>query len=311
MNALWKIGVLAFWLLTQQALFIIHAQESAIYAEQFTVREGLILVKATVEERTGTFIFDTGAPTLVLNAHHFEGQQTDWTAQSINGEITIQEKVVQKFSWGNITKRRLRAFVSDLSHLEKALQQPILGLIGYEIIRSQEICLDYENRRILQYKPNFSGLHRYETPKEILSFELLAHLPVIKAEINQHQLHLGLDTGAESNLLGANPKVHLIRQNLADTITQELRGLDQRVNNSQATVVRYTSIDENAFLDMKYVFTDLSHLQRDQSIDGLLGFPFFSACKISINYRKQKIYIWESYDRCRLNTALLKTLQKG
>jgi len=301
MKARWNTVVLAFWLL----LPLVSAQQSDIYVEKFAVREGLILVTAAVDGQPGTFIFDTGAPTLVLNSRLFDGQPSEWTAEGINGQVHIQEKVIKRFKWGNITKRRLRVVVSNLTHLEKTLRHPLMGLIGYEIIRSQEICLDYENQRIIQYKTNMSGLHRYQEPKEVLDFELFAHLPVITAEIDQHQLRLGLDTGAEANLLGANPKAQLIKQNLSETRTEELRGMNHRVDEIQATVVRYTSIDKNTFLNMKYVFTDLSHLRQGQQhkIDGLLGFPFFSACKISINYRKQKIYIWEGYDRCQLDAT--------
>jgi len=310
MNARWNIAVLAFWLF----LPFVNAQQSDIYVEKFAVREGLILVTATVDGQPGTFIFDTGAPTLVLNSRLFDGRPSEWTAEGVNGQVRIQEKIVKRFEWGNITKRRLHAVVSDLTHLESALRHPISGLIGHEIIRSQEICLDYEHQRIIQYKTNMAGLHRYQAPKEVLDFELFVHLPVITAEINQHQLRLGLDTGAEANLLGANPKAKLIRQNLRETRTEELRGMNHQIDEIQATVVRYTSIDQNTFENMKYVFTDLSHLQQNdqEAIDGLLGFPFFSACKISINYRKQKIYIWEGYDRCQLDATVRgRNWQKG
>ncbi len=301
MNARWNTVVLAFWLL----LPLVNAQQSDIYVEKFAVREGLILVTATVDGQPGTFIFDTGAPTLILNSRVFKGHPSEWTAEGVNGQVHIQEKVIKRFEWGNISKRRFHAVVSDLTHLEKALRHPLMGLIGYEVIRSQEICLDYETQQIIQYKTKMAGLHRYQKPREILDFELFAHLPVITAEIDQHQLRLGLDTGTEANLLGTNPKAKLIRQNLNKTRTEELRGMNHRVDEIQATIVRYTSIDQNTFENMKYIFTDLSHLQRNnqEAIDGLLGFPFFSACKISINYRKQKIYIWKGYDRCQLESS--------
>ena len=46
---------------------------------------------------------------------------------------------------------------------------------------------------------------------------------------------------------------------------------------------------------MKYLFIDLSHLASDSGmhLDGLLGYPFFSKARMSINYKLRKIYIWE------------------
>ena len=45
---------------------------------------------------------------------------------------------------------------------------------------------------------------------------------------------------------------------------------------------------------MKCIVKDMMHLNRTlrTKLDGLLGFEFLKQYKISINYRKNEMYIW-------------------
>ena len=80
-----------------------------------------------------------------------------------------------------------------------------------------------------------------------------------------------------------------------NTIEGELQGVDQEVKKVMTSTISETLVKGLPFADMKYLFTDLSHLKKESSlyIDGLLGYPFFKQEKMSINYQEKKIYIWE------------------
>jgi hypothetical protein len=56
-----------------------------------------------------------------------------------------------------------------------------------------------------------------------------------------------------------------------------------------------TKIGGLNFLDMRFIFSDISHLPNlvENEVDGLLGFPFFKSGKFSVNYANLTISIWE------------------
>ena len=74
------------------------------------------------------------------------------------------------------------------------------------------------------------------------------------------------------------------------------RGADQKDFLVTAANISATSINDETFEDMEYLFKDVQHI-RDighKKFDGLLGHPFIEACgRVSINYKKKQIYVWD------------------
>ena len=71
-----------------------------------------------------------------------------------------------------------------------------------------------------------------------------------------------------------------------------------------SAIVKSTSIDELEYRNMEYLFADISHLNEGQDqMDGLLGFPFLSKEKISINFKTNKICIWDEFPEFRQTYA--------
>jgi len=286
----WTPIVTAIWWSLSVCTPAAFSQTADIENINFETQNGFILVQATLDNQAGTFILDTGSPTLVLNDRHFTGTSSDWQANGINGKVAVQELLVKKWRWGQIEHKHIIAVVTDLQHLEQAVQRPILGLIGYEMIRKHELYFDYQNRIIRQYEARRSALHEQHQPDAVIPFDLQWHLPVIRATIGKEELLLGLDSGTEANLLHQQNKRLLAKEQLGYVRPELLQGLDQKLERTTTATVKCTAIEQNEFVNMKYVFTDLSALRQayDLPIDGLLGFPFWSACKLSINYRKQE-----------------------
>ena len=53
-------------------------------------------------------------------------------------------------------------------------------------------------------------------------------------------------------------------------------------------------IGNKKYSNMEFSFADLSAFDTPGGfeLDGILGFPFLSSGKFSINYKKKKIYLW-------------------
>ena len=260
----------------------------------FQLKEGLILVKASVDGQTGLFILDTGAPCLILNARRFEVEESEDQIVSVSQNVVTKEKVVAQFFWDCIEKKHFKAIAIDLTHLEQSLGSPILGLIGYEMIQKNEILIDYDQQKIEQYPTRKSILHESEKASLSIPFEMSGHLPMFSVEIEDYVLHLAFDSAAESNMLDFVYKEKLSSENDPKLII--FRGADQKDFLVTAANISATSINDKTFEDMEYLFKDVQHI-RDighKKFDGLLGHPFIEACgRVSINYKKKQIFVWD------------------
>jgi hypothetical protein len=267
---------------------------SEVCQSDFLLKEGLILVEANVNQRSGLFILDTGAPCLILNTRHFEAQPSEDQVMSANETISTQEKTVDDFWWGCIEKRFFKAVAIDLYHLEQALDTQVLGLIGYEMIRKHEILIDYNEKVIAHYPAKKSELHATQMASLNIPFEMSAHLPIVSAEIENYVLHLAFDSASETNMLA-----HDYQQKLSTEIDPKLiifRGADQRDILVTAVNILSTYIGDERFQNMEYLFKDVQKIREvgHNKFDGLLGHPFIEACgRLSINYKKKQIYVWD------------------
>ncbi|MEL6923344.1 MAG: pepsin/retropepsin-like aspartic protease family protein, partial [Bacteroidota bacterium] len=260
------------------------------------VRRGFILSEAFVDGQKGIFIIDTGAPQLVLNTSTHAATHSK-NAAGIAANMEIGSTTVKSFDWSGLHLKTPEVLLVDLSHLEATLQLPIMGLIGYDVLKDHELLIDYENSIAQLYASKRVVFHESEITE--IPFSLDGHLPVIEAEINGHKLKLGLDTGSESNLLDKAYAKKIMAQSDAASEVVEIRGLDQQITRSYAFQVAATRMHGASFNDMRYLAYPLAAkcaaFQID--IDGLLGFPFFQQGKFSIDYRQQKIYFFHPADR--------------
>lgn len=263
------------------------------YSLPFELVRNMIHVKARLDNTPQRFVFDTGAPCLVLN-----GIPTRGTSDGIGsgGPVTVEYLEAANFAWLPTDRSRPVTIRVDLHHLEELAGVPISGLIGFDLFKDREVYLNYEQQRLLFLPSGENELHRNQKPVYALPFELADHLPVIHVRIDGKELRLALDTGAAASVL-RRERVNALP---ADRVTwrekRNLQGLDRKVE-----TVRTFSIDQ---LDWRNgpVLKDLLFLESDLSafdhpdyprIDGILGYDFFQRFKLSIDYPGRKIYIWQ------------------
>ena len=263
-----------------------------VVSAAFEVREGLILVEGAMNGESGYFIFDTGAPMMVVNQRDIINDSKQLAAAGITTNFAAQLMQIKSFHWANIEHKNLAAVAIDISHLEQAAGKRILGLIGYEVLKAYEVFFDYANSVIRLFPARNNALHANFEPVSEIKFKTKDHLPVLDIEIGGQSYRMGLDSGSEVNLLAAPIQQELPTAQINGLRREEIQGVDQVVHPVIATLISNTKVAERDFTKMKYLFTDMSHLE-DLNIDGLLGFPFFSQYKCSINYRKGKVYLWE------------------
>lgn len=271
--------------------------QSKIYVNNrntpFEVIRGMIYVKGHLNNVEGNFILDTGAPTLVVNKK--EHLLASTSASSIAGTFSVSSLKVEQFSWAGTEQTKMDALAVDISHLEKASNREILGLIGYNSLKNYELYIDAQQKHLSLHKANKNVLHKVAKPLFEIPFVLNDHLPVITVVIGAQKIRLGLDTGAAVNVLDASLMQEIPNHLLENIHKEEMQGVDQVIITIEAATLKQTQIEDASFDNMKYLFTDLSLVNQgtELKIDGLLGAPFFQKMKCSINYKKGKIYVWE------------------
>ena len=259
----------------------------------FEVVRGMMHVRAKLENREGTFILDTGAPMLIINCS--KTYTTKKQATSISNSFEVATFKVEKFNWGAYSNSEFEALAIDISHIEKAAKRPILGIIGYSNLKDYEVYINPLSQKIHLHPSENNNLHKVAKPLLAIPFNLQDHLPVLSIEIGGKQLNLGLDTGAAVNLLNAQLLEQLPPDLLSNREVEEVVGIDQNIIKTTSSLIPYTNLANQTLGEMKYIFTDIDHLNQstELQIDGILGFPFIQKLKCSINYKKQILYIWE------------------
>lgn len=248
------------------------------------IKNGLPLVSGTANGQSGWFILDTGSPGLIINQ---KTESTNNLGYGLHDDLELSFTSVKAFSWMSIPQRDLSAVTVDLSHFEQSLRLPILGLIGYEQLQNFEL---YFNGLANHFSLSTYNLAKFSRPSSTIPFELIEHFIIVKAQIGEQELNLILDSGSKDNILD------LKHASLHETEGYVLlQGLDQEQVEVRKihldTVIFQSHLDQ----ELSFLATDLSSFQTNSgiSIDGILGFNWINQHRLSIDYKRKLIKIWE------------------
>ena len=290
-------------LFAQNNIAIFHANKTnvsitaeagkAVSIAPFNLINGMVVVKASVDGVWGNFILDTGSPGIVINSKN-HNTSPDFTATGVGGELEVSEIFINHFKWGIIEKGGLTGFALDISHLEKATGRKLIGLIGFEILQHYEVLFDYPNKVVKIYDGKNAKEIRHHSPNIEVKFEMNGHVPTIPVKVGNRKAYLGLDSGAEVNLIDQSFFKHLNKSFLSKPNKEKVVGLDQKEQEVVGALLNNPTIKGCSLPSMKFLFMDLSDLngQFEYRFDGLVGFPFFQQHAVAINYHEKKIYIW-------------------
>ncbi len=259
----------------------------------FELVRGMVVVQAELNGQMANFILDTGSPMMILNEKM--GETATLQANSLQGGMAGEWKTINMFSWAGVRKFDMPALTTDIGALEYVTNRPIAGLIGYEFLEDYELLMDFENHLITLVPQGKSAKLEGWLLKSQIPFTMAGHLPVIEAQIGNKKLRFGLDTGANTNMLSLTQSHEIDPELITPVNNAGVLGIAGDSHLTYAGDVVETTIGGLNFWNMRFVFSDISHLQNlnDNGVDGLLGFPFFKAGKFSINYFTKVVSIWE------------------
>ncbi len=255
----------------------------------------LILVEATIDEQTGYFILDTGAPYLVLNATYFRHypQADVYAALGVGNQTTdIFRTTVDSLTLRSLGYRNVEADVADLSHLENNRGVQILGLLGCNLFKQFVLGIDFESKNLtIRTTESFE---KFDSPDQYNSipFELRNNTIAMKGQVNEESVNLVFDTGAEINVLDNDLPDAIYEQFLIQT-RSKLSGTVGSDIDVFSGLVLSTQIGGFDFFQMRTIMTNLSGIGKvyGYAVDGILGYEFMKKAPMFVNFPENKIYL--------------------
>lgn len=252
----------------------------------------LMLIEASVDNQTGYFIFDTGAPYLVLNSTYFRDYPRTQAYAAIgvnNYEVDIFRTEVDSLKIREILYGKLEADVADLSHIENSRNIKILGLLGTNLFKNFTLSVDVaqQNIKVSKGETNYDEQLYLKIP-----FKIKNNSITFKGKINQTVTTFVFDTGAEVNVLD-NDLDDIAYESFRITNRSLLTGsVGEQIDVFTGTLSS-VSIASYSFNDMKTIMTNLEGIGKvyGYNVDAILGFPFIKKAPIHIDFKEKVIWI--------------------
>jgi len=272
----------------------------------FSRAGNLIIIRAKVDTMEGNFIFDTGAPTLVLNTTYFRdypatGGDTDEQGGITGAVASGGHTTVSSLTFGAVKYRGVEADRISLGHLESSKGIKILGMLGMQLFKQFELIIAYEKSIIYIYLISRkdpadykSDLLKDESKYITSSVDLVENKLITSAFMSGKKLSFIIDTGAESNVIDSRLP-NKVFENIIINRRVMLTGTGNKKIEALSGNVNKMTIGNQDINNLPVIVTNLKKLciSYARCLDGMLGFDFLSQQKIGFNFVKRKMYIWK------------------
>jgi predicted aspartyl protease len=279
---------------------VIYAKPDQIIIPYQTVGRTMI-IEGKMNGRIGHLIFDTGIPKILLNQKYadqsalftnkeFQGLQSVNGAQQNRGMSLVQLEI-------NEFNKKVAADVVDLSQVEFHKGIDILGFVGIDLFRKYELEIDGFSRTIRLYRIDKSGnriTNNMIPPSISVPFRNHGHLSCIPVRFNGKTIQLGLDTGAEINII--NETIYVNNRDQFEKIkTVKMIDLNGKPIAALSAIMKGLKI-KNMIVPFSATLCIPNNTQYggldSKKVHGLLGFEFFQQHKTVINFKKKLVSFW-------------------
>lgn len=266
----------------------------------FELMDGLIVVKGKINDHDeGNFIIDSGASGLVLNSKYYRFESAKMNqALGLNGIFDdVASSTADSFGLDAFLFKKIDTDIISLSTIEDKKRTKIDGLIGFDILKLFEIQLNYNETFITLSRLNDRGgiidpMKHTLDKVDSFNFQIANFIPVIEVKIKGKMKKMGIDTGAEVNLLDINRNEDII-ENFIPMRRLELSGSEERNIEYIGGKLYRLALGKFKCGGMSTALVNLSSLNKlyKTKLDGIVGYNFLAPWVFSINYKKKMLYI--------------------
>jgi predicted aspartyl protease len=261
---------------------------------------GLIFVKVSVNDVPMSFVFDTGAEATVLNSSRvsklgLQGVGTFATGAG-GGDVVVSyvPGVTTKVGGATVKNQLVAAILLD--DLEKALQRPFDGILGYDFISRFVVEIDYANQQMRLF--DRTKYHHTGAGKPI-AVSLEDSTPYVDATVEVPQRgqlagHFVVDTGCLCDVQLFTPFVddNKLIEALPDAkqtgFSAGAGGATQEVSTTLPSVTIGDVVVKQVRADLN---RDKAGATADPESAGLLGSLTFKRFVLVLDYRNKQVFL--------------------
>lgn len=286
------------------ALMVIVLQVSAqelITETDFELYGDHIFVSVSVDDSEPVdFIFDTGdglavidldvAKKLGLKTDH---QETKTSAQgSISGALIEHNKI----EINDVKLNEIELYTTDLSHLEQTIGRNIDGIIGYDLLKSYVVQIDYESMKMKLYA---QGSFKTDGYVESFPFKLINYIPTITAKVTlnngeSYSEDFFLNTGAGTTLDFNTPfaKKHDVIAKTGNHYSYPVAGLEDNETMHYEGRIKNLSIGSFSIDELPIGISQAEHgIQHNKKAAGIIGNGVLKHFNMTLDYSKSVVYL--------------------
>ncbi|MBK8621736.1 MAG: retropepsin-like domain-containing protein [Saprospiraceae bacterium] len=258
----------------------------------FRMVNGLIIIEAGYNNSEGQFILDTGSDGLFIDKQNSGKAASSQTYQTLSGDMEVESITIKHFSFGNIKKRNVTAYTTNLTHLENVLQMDLAGIMGTTIFTPHSVYINFTDYTIHFFDSYVD--HHKNTLLNSSSFDWENGVPVVKVSIDNAEYSFILDSGASIHLVDfsimENHK-NLITDKNADINLQTL-STNPTENSSKKSCLSELKFENHVYQNINILSIDLSKIQDgfSKKISGILSLSEMANKGVLIDFKNKKIH---------------------
>ena len=264
----------------------------------FTFHHAIPMVKVTVDGEERNFLFDSGAPMILLNSEYYESSLDSTMSVGGMGHGVVSNvgdmgmHHVESLDLGGVRIENQDLMTTNLSNLSTK-REKIYGLIGFSFFSQYDVLFDYVKEEIVFINPektdSYIAEHKYNA--EWIPIMLRQHVASVECYVDGLPVRMGIDCGAQANLMGTD-FLEARRDAVSGKRTNDLGGVGE--GSSKVTMGKVTLyIGDHKFKRNWTAFSDMTTIKGALGVDGLIGFQVLNGKRTLISYKNQKMTFLE------------------
>lgn len=275
---------------------------------KFELVNDLIYVPAKLNGIAGFFMFDSGAPTIILRKKYVPDHainrdvNLDFTGMG-GGMADVNWSTGNQLTWGTMTIKSLDAPAVSLDEMdqEELMVGPLFGLMGFGIFSGFQLSIDYDKQELLLERVDNAGqlaglTFTHGEPLAIIPIKMRRHIPIVDLNIGGRNYAMGIDCGANTNLLKKEVVPELMAHLSFEGKKTSLLGVGNSQIMSEVAHLEEAQVNSLTLVPMSTLITEqaIGAGKGDQQLPmvGLLGTPFLKQFKMVFNFQKGNLYLY-------------------
>jgi len=257
-------------------------------AASFELSTGyLIVVKGRIGTLTNLrFVLDTGATRSVVDRKIVDRLRVPLEGGhhqvfSFDRTFNLEQAKFHDLQFGPVRLENLSMLVADLTHFSD-FGRDVDALIGMDLLRLRNFAIDYDSRKVL-----FSPFDRARSAVPADSDPLFFSVKIL---IQEHPVHLVVDTGIEGVLLYEDSLLENVPKLRIEGGT-EATNLGRRLRAKWATLPNITIGATNS--NIRVLLVKASPGQIPRGVDGYIGPASLNARRIEFNFANRSLTLYK------------------